>query len=149
MGVIVENNKFHSRIFYNIRRIRFAETTSTLTNFQFYRIAHRLQIGASNDGLVVFDDCRAYFDSSLDRDLHSLLMRRRQQMIDIIAVGHGFTEVPPKMFTFATHFAVFKTIDNIQRRKNVLSDLEGIQATQVRINQTAQTKPHYFEILRA
>jgi ABC-type Mn2+/Zn2+ transport system ATPase subunit len=101
------------------------------------------------DGLVVFDDCRAYFDSSLDRDLHSLLIRRRQQMIDIIAVGHGFTEVPPKMFTFATHFALFKTIDNIQRRKNVLSDFEGMKEAQSRINKTAQTKPHHFEILRA
>ena len=100
------------------------------------------------NGLIVFDDCRAYFDASLDRDLHSLLIRRRQQMIDIIAVGHGFTEVPPKMFTFATHFGMFKTIDNIDRRKNVISNFEEMKEAQKRINEKAKEDPHYFEIIK-
>jgi ABC-type Mn2+/Zn2+ transport system ATPase subunit len=99
------------------------------------------------NGLVVFDDCRAYFDASLDRDLHSLLIRRRQQMIDIIAVGHGFTEVPPKFFTFATHYALFKTIDNINRRKYVIQNFEDMAEAQKRINTISREKPHYFEII--
>lgn len=100
------------------------------------------------NGLLLFDDCRAYFTSSLDSSLHSLLIRRRQQMIDIIAVGHGFTEVPPKFFTFATHFALFKTIDNIERRKNVIQNYEVIKQAQERINQRAEIEPHYFEIIK-
>lgn len=100
------------------------------------------------NGMVVFDDCRAYFDNSLERDLHSLLIRRRQQMIDIIAVGHGFTEVPPKFFTFATHYALFKTIDNIDRRKNVMSDFDNLKACRNRVNEIAKTKPHHFEIIK-
>ncbi len=69
--------------------------------------------------------------------------------MDVIAVGHGFTEVPPKMFTFATHFALFKTKDNIARRKNVLGDFEEMAEAQRRINQAAINNQHYFEILRA
>ena len=100
------------------------------------------------NGLLVFDDCRAYFTASLDQDLHSLLIRRRQQMIDIIAVGHGFTEVPPKFFTFATHFALFKTIDNINRRKNFIQNFEEMKEAQERINEKAKTNPHYYEIIK-
>ena len=100
------------------------------------------------NGLVVFDDCRAYFTASLDQDLHSLLIRRRQQMIDIVAVGHGFSEVPPKFFTFATHFALFKTIDNINRRKNFIQNFEEMKEAQARINEKSKVDPHYFEIIK-
>jgi ABC-type Mn2+/Zn2+ transport system ATPase subunit len=100
------------------------------------------------NGLVVFDDCRAYFTAALETDLHSLLIRRRQQMIDIVAVGHGFTEVPPKFFTFATHFTLFKTCDNINRRKNYLMNYEAMQAAQKSINEKAIKNPHYYEVIK-
>ena len=100
------------------------------------------------DGMVVFDDCRAYFTAALDQDLHSLLIRRRQQMIDIVAVGHGFSEVPPKMFTFSTHIVLFNTLDNIQGRKNVIRNFEEMKAAQTRINAKALDNAHYFEIIK-
>lgn len=100
------------------------------------------------NGLLVFDDCRAYFTAALDRDLHSLLIRRRQQMIDIVAVGHGFSEVPPKMFTFSTHIVLFNTLDNIAGRKNVIRNYEEMAAAQTRVNAKASTEPHYFEIIK-
>jgi ABC-type sugar transport system ATPase subunit len=100
------------------------------------------------NGLVVFDDCRSYFTAALETDLHSLLIRRRQQMIDIIAVGHGFTEVPPKFFTFATHYGLFKTIDNINKRKYDMQNFELMKEAQSRINQKALIDIHYFEIIK-
>lgn len=102
------------------------------------------------NGLIIFDDCRAYWNkqNAVEGDLHSLLIRRRQQMIDIVAVGHGFTEIPPKMYTFATHYALFKTIDNIERRKNVIQNFDELKAAQLRINEKAAADPHYFEIIK-
>ncbi len=100
-------------------------------------------------GMLVFDDCRAYFDAGLDRDLHTLLIRRRQKMLDIVAVGHGFTEIPPKFFTFATDLILFRTIDNIDRRKNVLNNFDEMKVAQGRINQKAAQDPHYYEVLKA
>lgn len=100
------------------------------------------------NGLLIFDDCRAYFTAALDQDLHNLLIRRRQKMIDIIAVGHGFTEVPPKFFTFASEIILFRTIDNIEKRKNVLNNFEEMKEAQARINAKAEKNPHYFEILK-
>jgi ABC-type sugar transport system ATPase subunit len=99
------------------------------------------------NGLLVFDDCRAYFKASLDSDLHELLIRRRQKMYDIIAVGHGFTEVPPKFFTFASEIILFRTKDNIHKRKDVLINFDEMQEAQRRINNKAQQNPHYFEVI--
>jgi len=101
------------------------------------------------NGLLVFDDCRAYFTATMDADLHELMIRRRQKMIDIIAVGHGFTEVPPKFFTFASEIILFRTIDNIERRKNVLRNFEQMKQAQGEINAIAETKnPHFYKILK-
>lgn len=112
------------------------------------------------DGLLVFDDCRSYITSRVDAELHEILIRRRQKSIDIIAVGHGFTEIPPKFFTFASHYALFRTRDSIKRRKDVINDYEIMQEAQARINahaldqSKAWVKPgqikmnkHYHEIL--
>jgi len=109
-----------------------------------------LQIIADNfrHGLLAFDDCRAYLTASLEMDLHNLLIRRRQKSIDIVAVGHGFTEIPPKFFTFCSEIILFKTIDNIEKRKNVLKDFETMKQAQDRVNEKAVNNPHYFEIIK-
>ncbi|MDR2928717.1 MAG: hypothetical protein LBV41_11060 [Cytophagaceae bacterium] len=62
-------------------------------------------------GIIVFDDCRAYFNAGTDKLLHTLFISRRQRMIDLFAVAHGFSDVPPKFFTFATDIFLFKTLD--------------------------------------
>jgi hypothetical protein len=101
-----------------------------------------------HNGMVLFDDCRAYFTSSLDKDLHRFLIRRRQNMLDIIAVAHGFTEVPPKFFTFATEIILFKTLDNIYSRKYVLQNFDLVKRTQEKVNRIAEKNEHYFEIIK-
>jgi ABC-type sugar transport system ATPase subunit len=102
-----------------------------------------------DNGLVIFDDCRAYFTAALDKELHTILIRRRQKMIDIVAVGHGFTEVPPKFFTFASKIILFKTNDNIQRRKDVIKDFDRMQRAQALINAKAETNPHIYTVINS
>lgn len=101
-----------------------------------------------NDGLLVFDDCRAYFRSNVDMLLHNLLIRRRQKMIDIIAVGHGFTEVPPKFFTFCSEIVLFQTKDDIYKRKNDILQFDRIKEATERVNKKALEEIHYFEIIK-
>ena len=100
-----------------------------------------------DNGLLIFDDCRAYFTAALDKELHQLLIRRRQKMLDIVAVGHGFTEVPPKFFTFASKIVLFRTNDNIARRKDVLKDFDKMAYMQRKINQAAEKDPHIYTII--
>lgn len=97
-------------------------------------------------GLLVFDDCRAYFKSSTLSILETIMVRRRQMMIDIIAVAHGPRKIPPAFFSYATYIILFKTNDPITSRKDCLDDIARWEAIQQNVNQRAATDPHYYEI---
>ncbi len=99
------------------------------------------------NGMLVFDDCRAYLTSSVTKQLHSLLIRRRQNHTNMIFVAHGFTELIPKIFTFATHYLLFRTRDKIEKRKDNIKDFEKMRLAVERINEIALKQPHYFEII--
>jgi len=99
-------------------------------------------------GKLVFDDCRAYLLAATDPRIRRALIRSRQNMVDVFAVGHGFTEVPPVFFTFATDIILFRTADNIKRRQDCLKDFDKMVEAQARINKKAESDPHYFEIIK-
>lgn len=100
------------------------------------------------DGLIIFDDCRAYLTAVTSPELKTLYIRRRQKMADLIMAGHGFTDVPPQAFTNMSEFILFKTKDNIARRKNVILDFEKIAEAQQRVNRKAEENKHYYEIIK-
>ena len=101
-----------------------------------------------HDAMIVFDDCRGYLTSNLEMDIHSLLIRSRQHMLDFLAVGHGFTEVPPKFFTFCSEIVLFQTKDNIFKRRDCIREFDKAKEAQERINKKAVDNPHYFEIIK-
>ena len=86
------------------------------------------------NGILVFDDCRGYLRSNTSDEIRQLLIRRRQRCVDIFAVGHGFTEVPPVFFTFATDFILFQTRDNMERRKHYVRDFEALRRKVEEVN---------------
>lgn len=98
-------------------------------------------------GVIVFDDCRGYFMSQTSQELHNLMIRRRQQEVDIFVVGHGFTEVPPVFFTFATNLILFRTTDNIQRRKNYIKNFDEVVNLQAYVNKKSEEDSHCFSII--
>lgn len=99
-------------------------------------------------GLLVFDDCRAYLPDKPSIHLKNMLISARHYDVDIIAVGHGFTTVPPQFFAYATHFMVFATTDNPVNRKNNVRNYPEVVSLVQRVNQRALKEPHYFEIIR-
>ncbi|GET20474.1 ATP-binding protein [Prolixibacter denitrificans] len=100
------------------------------------------------DGLIVFDDCRAYLTTVTSPELKRMYIRRRQKMTDIIMVGHGFTDVPPQAFTNASEFILFKTKDNVNRRKNVILNFDEIAEAQQRVNKESDSNIHHYEIIK-
>ena len=100
------------------------------------------------DGFLAFDDCRSYLMASTNDWLKYLYIRRRQKMIDLLLIAHGFTDVPPQAFTNCTDLFLFKTVDNIIRRKNELRNLDEMMKNQTRINQKAEDNPHYYELIK-
>ena len=99
-------------------------------------------------GIIVFDDCRAYFPARTEQVIHELMIRRRQREVDMIAVGHGFTEVPPKFFTFATDYILFRTEDSIDTRKPYIRSFDKVKKMQETVNKHAKHDPHYHRRLK-
>lgn len=99
---------------------------------------HTLQVlQYFSNGMIIFDDCRSYLRSNTSDEIRRLMIRRRQQNVHILASGHGFTEVPPVMFTFCTDFILFKTRDNIKRREPYMRNFEAVKAKQEDVNAIA------------
>ncbi len=96
-------------------------------------------------GIIVFDDCRLYLRANTDDTIRALLIARRQREVDIFAVGHGFTEVPPVFFTFASDLFLFRTTDEIRRRKDCLQNFDTMLNLQREINISALRNPHIFK----
>lgn len=99
-------------------------------------------------GLLVFDDCRAYIDDKPSTYLKAMLISARHYDVDIIAVGHGFTTVPPQFFAYATHFMVFATTDNPINRKNNVRDYPTVEGTVKYVNHQALSDPHFYAIIK-
>lgn len=72
------------------------------------------------NGMLVFDDCRRYMPDNLPLELRDIFINNRHYHIDIITVGHGFTEIPPRFYTFAKQLVLFKTLDSVDLRKRKL-----------------------------
>ena len=75
-------------------------------------------------GLLLLDDARCYIDAFTPNDLRYIYIRRRQFGIDIAVSVHGFDEVPPKLFTYATFLHLFiANTPAILRKKYIRPDL--------------------------
>ena len=99
------------------------------------------------DMIIVFDDFKAFFITKQVElnAIRSLAIRRRQRMLDLFIVAHGFTEIVPSyLFTFASKIILFRTLDNLARIKNRLVDYDRILEAQKRVNSKDE---HHFEIL--
>lgn len=99
-------------------------------------------------GLLVFDDCRSYLLDKPSVYLKNMLISARHYDVDIIAVGHGVTTVPPQFFTYATHFMIFATTDNPVKRKNDVQNYPKFESTILSVNRDALADPHTYKIIK-
>lgn len=98
------------------------------------------------DGNLVLDDCRYYVKSRIEESIRQTLVRRRQKGIDVYAVGHSLTEIPPTFWVFATHIILFKTKDNVSRlRQNIPNYKEMTEKHIPEIN--SHPSHHYYRVI--
>ena len=94
------------------------------------------------NGSLVLDDCRFYLKPRMEESIRRILIRRRQNSIDIFAVAHGLTDVPASFYTFATHLICFKTNDSLVRLRNS-TDKEKIHRLRSAIDKVNQHPDHH------
>lgn len=116
--------------------------SSSNTNQMFTNIFKNFR-----NGLLVLDDCRVYVESAVPVDLRNIFRRKRQMMTDIICIAHGFSDVPPFFFTFATHYILFRTEDKIERRKDVLNPFDKWKQIKQRVDQAALKNKYHYELI--
>lgn len=96
------------------------------------------------NGLLIFDDCKAYIKPGDRNYMESFLLALRQKDVDFVCCGHGFTTIPPVFYAFATHFVIFATTDNPKKRKNDVMNYELLEKTVSYVNTIAKDNKHYY-----
>lgn len=124
-------------VYSGIQRHVWTDSYAGEKHYSMQRIAH------FSNGIVVFDDCKVYFGDILPQEMINLFIRRRQRSLDVFFVGHGFTTIPPKAFTYYSDAILFRTVDNIERRKNCINNFDYFRRMQQHVNKKAVKEPHY------
>ena len=99
------------------------------------------------NGVLVLDDCNTYVQANPNKHLMNLLRRKRQYSIDIFAAAHGFTEIPPKFYSFATKYTLFKTEEDPQRAKRNIDQFDRFVGLRNRVNSKALNGNPYFNMV--
>lgn len=110
----------------------------------------KLLIDHFRRGFIVFDDMMAYNQHSTHPILKRLLIRRRHMEADIIAVGHSFTEIPPRFFPFFSRYVMYMSSNDIKERKRNFGSAalaELLEKKQDEINRYAALNDlHYKQV---
>lgn len=76
-----------------------------------------------HNAMICMDDCRAYVPANFEySQLRLFLLRRRQRMLDVIFTAHGFSEIPPRLFTFITDYIIMPIGDTPEVRKKDITN---------------------------
>ena len=100
-------------------------------------------------GLLILDDARIYIQANVGETINRLMISRRQLKLNIITMFHGLTQVPPAYFTYCSRLVLWNTIDNIDRKKNVIPEeiITAVEQAKRRIGTRCQQNPYYKECI--
>lgn len=98
--------------------------------------------------LVVCDDTKSYMPyNRMDGQVRKALIASRFRSVYYSFAMHGFTQVPPDLFTYIDFIYLFRSSDSPSRAKQNFRKYEEIIEAQERVNQKANENQYYFEIL--
>jgi len=102
------------------------------------------------NGALILEDCRGYIELQSKKEMDDFLIFRRHVNIDLFAVFHGLTDVPPRFFIHADRLVLFSTNDNINKRsKEIYQErLQKIDEARKRVeNQVNKGNKYAYEII--
>lgn len=99
-----------------------------------------------HEAFILFDDARVYIPANFEYScVRDFLLRRRQKMLDVCFTAHGFSEIPPKLFTFITDYIIMNINDTpLCRKKDIRNPVivEKLCRAVEQVKKQAQTNPH-------
>ncbi len=101
------------------------------------------------NGLLIFDDCRAYIKPNISQYFKNIMISRRQMKTDVICVAHSIVDIPVSVFYYSPIFILKKTTTTFEARKTLLmGDLYNrLNEAQARINKNSN--PYYYELINS
>jgi hypothetical protein len=95
------------------------------------------------DAVIITDDFRNYLPRpQMNPYVRKMFIDRRHKRLDIYMAAHGFTQVPPELFTWCDFIFMFRTKDNPHRAKAKFLDYQRVLDTQA-----AKSNPYHFKII--
>lgn len=90
-----------------------------------------------HDGAVIFDDCRGYIHGNVDNDQYfrQLILDFRHRMLDLYFVVHTPSDVPPKVWGFASTIWVGSTDSMLDKGQIKIGSADRIIAAQQQVNE--------------
>lgn len=80
------------------------------------------------NGLLIVDDATIFERDRLTEAMNEAVTMRRHWGIDIWLVYHGMTLLPIEQFIFANWLIIFNCTDNLNYKRNKITDADEIQA---------------------
>lgn len=103
------------------------------------------------NGVLVLDDCREMFEANLVSEVGSIMRGYRQHNLDVFAIFHSISQIPPKFFDHCNgYLVIFKTQDSEDRFVTKLPGhkREVILNTWKRVVSKAEENEHYCEFVK-
>lgn len=149
--VLIIDPRCKERAWHQYKRLDLEDLTQ-LRTFKGIRLAdanesYHIALIEENytNGVLVMDDFSFYIENNMPQSLRQLLIRRRQSGLDIFAMTHGFTDVPPKFVKYLTHFIVFKTLDSPRAHRDKIGNFDEFIKVVHTVN--ADPDPHAYRII--
>lgn len=94
------------------------------------------------DGLVIFEDCTKYIESSPSRAIKTFLVDHRMYRCDLIFTFHSLKRIPPFFFEMTSYITLCKTQEQIEgaRNKNIIPNYENV----IKAWNKVQTNPNPY-----
>lgn len=100
------------------------------------------------NGVIIFEEAKFYIKPRVEDAIEQILIARDQRKTDIIVASHGLTLIPPIFFSYVDVFIMFRTQDNLQKRKKDLIWYDELTELQKNVNKQAKIDAHYYDIFK-
>lgn len=102
------------------------------------------------NGLLVLDDCGGYLGNNPPKFFKTLMINRKQLMLDILFTAHSLRDLPKAIFSFNPVIILKNTTAGIEGREKILEAngvREKFEKAQKDIKKKIKKNPYYYEII--
>lgn len=96
-----------------------------------------------HNAVIFFDDFRDYYpETTLRTSFEKMFIGRRQRMLDLYFVAHGFSLLPPRFYAFITKYILFATAEKLEVGEYKMPAFDSIKKYYDKVQEMAAQDPY-------